>query len=134
MRKVYSQFKPRHAKGEVFTLPSMTDQLADEPIERLVQRFAISGGKLDFGHADIPNIDNMTVDDVDKVFDDITTDDLKKMQSVDMISLSTAMKEHAISELQKSKSIKNTQNDVKSEVLANTVVSSADSPNNPKLD
>lgn len=83
MYKVYSQKEPRVDKGEVFLLPTLTDQLADEPLDKLVARYMIAGQKLSLGPADLEIDDNTKDADIDAAFDDFATEDVAAMDRAD---------------------------------------------------
>lgn len=83
--KVYSWSKPRKIKGEVNTLPSMTDQLADEPIQSIIERFQCAGVSLT-----IPsNFDGVIInnaDDLESAFSQPVVDTLDKVEQLDALA------------------------------------------------
>lgn len=86
MYKVFTAKVPRVDKGEVFFEPSQTDQLADEPLERIIQRFAAFGNQVRFGESDI-DTSQASEEDIDKVFEDGATDDVSRLDAVERAEL-----------------------------------------------
>lgn len=87
---IYSQKSPRKDVGEVFVKPSLTDQLADEPLDKLVARFMLAGGKLSIDEADFVikpdqngNLVEPSAKDVEAAFDDSATEDVAAMDRAD---------------------------------------------------
>lgn len=87
---IYSQKSPRKDVGEVFVKPSLTDQLADEPLDKLVARFMLAGGKLAIDEADFVikpdqngNLVEPSAKDVEAAFDDLATEDVAALDRAD---------------------------------------------------
>lgn len=93
-RKVYSQSTPPAIAGEVFTKESLTDQLADEPLKDIVERFLASGTPLpSFGNSDVVLTETSKAADVEAAFDDFATADVARMDKVEqMDALVTAQR------------------------------------------
>lgn len=85
MRKVYSQATPPSFDGEVFLKESLTDQLADEKLEDIVNRFMNAGSPLPGSYSD--GLDLASAEDpvkmVDTAFDDFSTADVQQMDKVE---------------------------------------------------
>ena len=85
MRKVYSQATPPSYDGEVFSKESLTDQLADEPLVDIVNRFLNAGSPLPGSLAD--GLDLALAKDpvkaVETAFDDFSTADVQQMDKVE---------------------------------------------------
>lgn len=80
-----TQYNSPRSRGEVFTQPSLTDELADEPLSEIVKRFTlpqIVGGYLR-QQADVVADSKLTEEDLEAAFDDFTTADLPLMDKVD---------------------------------------------------
>lgn len=82
MITVYNQYnRIRDDKGETFALPSLTDQLADEPLERIVNRFMAAG-------APLPTMqDGVEIDDLGElegVFERLAAADVSQLTRVEM--------------------------------------------------
>lgn len=83
--KVRSQYNPPEFRGEVFTEPSMTDQLANEPLSDIVKRFTlpqIVGGYLKQDASVILNDETLEAD-LEAAFDDFAEADLPLMSKAD---------------------------------------------------
>lgn len=102
-RVVYSQANPPVTTGEFFTEPSLTDQLADEPLDRIVKRF-VSQGFVPMSH-DKPDVvigNDVTGEQLDEAFDDFSSAEVRQMDKVEMVdALVTA--QTAFEQLQKAK-------------------------------
>lgn len=83
-RKVYSQFNPPASAGEHFTLPSLTDELADEPLSKIVERFMTQGQvPFDKSKSDLFLSSDTTLDDVEAAFDDLRNEDVSRLDKVE---------------------------------------------------
>lgn len=83
--KFYTQFDPPASAGEVFKFPSLTDELADEPLADIVRRFSdaeIVGGYLR-SKSEVVFDDKTTPADVEAAFDDFAAADLPLMSKVE---------------------------------------------------
>lgn len=80
-----TQFNSPRSRGEVFTEPSLTDQLAYEPLGDIIRRFTerdIVNGYL--SNKSEVNFDEKTTErDVEAAFDDFSTADLPMMSKVE---------------------------------------------------
>lgn len=105
-RKVYSQFNPPAVAGEVFTLPSLTDELADESLKTIVERFIAQGAvPVDRSNPDLVIGERTTVDDVEAVFDDLRNEDVSRLDKVEQADvLVTAQR--LVEQLQKQRQVK----------------------------
>ena len=83
--KVYSWSNRRKVKGEVNTLPSMTDQLADEPIQSVIERFQRSGVPISVP-PDNGGIEVKSLEDVDKAFSQPVVSSMDKVEQLDALA------------------------------------------------
>lgn len=80
--KVYSMWKPSpEPTGQVFIQPSLTDVLADEPLERIYRRFVLSGQapRLVDGDVDV----DASESELDSALADSALDDISQMTRVE---------------------------------------------------
>ena len=83
--KVYSWSNRRKLKGEVNTLPSMTDQLADEPIQSIIERFQRAGVPISVP-PDNGGIEVKSVEDLDKAFNEPVVSSMDKVEQLDALA------------------------------------------------
>lgn len=83
--KVYSWSNRRKVKGEVNTLPSMTDQLADEPLQSIIERFQRAGVSISVP-PDNGGIEVKSVEDLDKAFNEPVVSSMDKVEQLDALA------------------------------------------------
>lgn len=83
--KVYTCYNPRSEKGETFKLPTLTDQLADEPIDRIVQRFIAAGKPLPL--MDGVELKDGSISEIDKVFAELASSDVSNLTKVEQLEV-----------------------------------------------
>ncbi len=83
--KVYSWSNRRKVKGEVNTLPSMTDQLADEPIQSIIERYQRAGVPISVP-PDNGGIEVKSLEDVDKAFSQVDVSSMDKVEQLDALA------------------------------------------------
>lgn len=123
---VYTHAKPPQARGEDFKKPSLTDQLADEPIESVVRRF--------MQNPYIPSSarDELVVDEnnpdfakVEEVFEDGATDDITKLDRIEREEIlleASRLAEQLIKILPQAKKVKTEEKTVKAPEVVTDVV------------
>lgn len=79
--KIYSNFRPPKWHGQKFTKPSLTDQLADEPLERVYQRYVQSGAVPPLLRGDVDV--NASDAELEAAMNDLATDDVSQMSRVE---------------------------------------------------
>lgn len=80
-----TQYNSPHSRGEVFTEPSLTDQLANEPLADIVRRFTerdIVNGYRSL-KSDVVFDESTTEREVEAAFDDFAAADLPLMSKVE---------------------------------------------------
>lgn len=86
--KVYSMWKnPPELTGQTFTEESLTDELADEPLKRIYERFVLSGQTPHMVNGDLDyNADEETVESAfaDTALDDVTQ--LSRVEQQDILA------------------------------------------------
>lgn len=84
-RKVYSVFNPPVYKPEVIKGPSLCDKLADEPLEKIVKRYLSLGMQFPQGNeeGDLELSGKTTMKDIDNAFDDFSSADVSRMDTVE---------------------------------------------------
>lgn len=114
--KIFNQYKSRPTKkGEFFTQLSLTDQLADEPLQRIFQRYVSSGMSLPMVDGDIDIADNESIESA--LADTACSDPsmLTKLEQQDMLRtaelLVEQMKKHTAAQLSEQNSVKQADND-----------------------
>lgn len=97
--KVYSIWRPSPFKGQVFRKESMADQLADEPLDRIFERFVMSGRAPAYegGEVDIDANDA----DVDAAMSDSALDDVSQMSRLERLDV-LATAERLVEQLRES--------------------------------
>lgn len=84
--KIYSLWKnPPEVTGQVFTEPTLTDGLADEPLERIYKRFVLSGEAPQMVNGDV----DYSADDetIEQAFADSATDDVSAFDKVEQADI-----------------------------------------------
>lgn len=123
---VFTHAKPPHARGEDFKMPSLTDQLADEPIESVVRRFMqnpyIPGNARDELVIDENNPDFAKVEEV---FEDGATDDITKLDRIEREEIlleASRLAEQLTKILPQAKKVKTEEKSVKAPEVVTDVV------------
>lgn len=79
--RVYNQYNNiRNDEGERFALPSLTDQMADEPLERIVNRFLATNGTLPMmSGTEVPEDEEK----LEEVFEQLASADVSQLTRVE---------------------------------------------------
>lgn len=83
-----TQYNCGPKKGQVFTQPSLTDELADEPLSQIIKQFTLPqvvSGYLK-SNSDVSFNDKTTEEEVEAAFDDFATADLPQMSKADQLA------------------------------------------------
>lgn len=100
---IYSHSKPPKATGQTFTQASLTDQLADEPLKRIFERYIRSGEVLPMVKGDVDA--NASAAELDAALDDLSDADALTMSRVEQAeALATAQR--LLEQLQKPLAVK----------------------------